>query len=102
MKLNFSSEYGLPLVVHGDSLHRLFADSGAFGEATGTYRPMAGIANVCPTLQSDHALMSGVECSGTYSRPCWSNWERVTVLPMVRSEERRVGKECRARGAADH
>ena len=34
--MNVSCAYGLPLVVHGEELHRLFAESWAFGEATGT------------------------------------------------------------------
>src|SRR5689334_15887181 len=83
MKLNVSLAYGLPLVVHGDSLHRLFAESSAFGEATGTYRPMPGIANVCPKLQSDQALMTWVGLSVTYSVPCWSYWDKVTELTIV-------------------
>ena len=44
--------------VHGDELQRLLAELSALGEATGTYRFMPGIANVCPTLQSAHELMS--------------------------------------------
>src|SRR6266487_340730 len=70
MKLKVSLAYGLPLVTHGDSPHRLFADSCAFGEATGTYRPRPGIANVCPTLQSDHESTSGVVSLVRYSLPC--------------------------------
>ena len=38
---------------------------------------------MCPTLQSDQELMSGVVWLVTYSLPCWSNWDTVTVLPMV-------------------
>src|SRR6266446_10662787 len=75
MKLKVSLAYGLPLVVHGEELHRLFAESSAFGEATGTYRFMPGIANVCPTLQSDQELTTDVVSLVTYSLPCWSNWE---------------------------
>ena len=70
MKLKVSLAYGLPFMTHGDSLHRLFADNSAFGEATGTYTPRPGIANVCPTLQSDHESMSGVVWLVTYSLPC--------------------------------
>src|SRR5260370_35003440 len=83
MKLNVSSEYGLPLVVHGEELHRLFAESWALGEATGTYRFMPGIANVCPALQSDHPLMTDVVLLVTYSLPCCSNGEKVTVWPIL-------------------
>ena len=70
MKLKVSLAYGLPLVTHGESLHRLFADSWAFGEATGTNTPRPGIANVCPTLQSDHELMTGVVSLVRYCLPC--------------------------------
>src|SRR5438132_1440166 len=83
MKLKVSLAYGLPLGTHGEELHRLFAESWAFGEATGTNTPRPGIANVCPTLQSDHELMIGVVSLVTYSLPCWSNWDTVTVLPIV-------------------
>ncbi len=57
-------------MVQGEELHRLFAESWALGEATGTYRFMPGIANVWPTLQSDHPLMTEVVWSDTYSLPC--------------------------------
>src|SRR5580704_1928136 len=70
MKLNVSLAYGLPLGVHGEELQRLFAESWAFGEATGTYRFMPGMANVCPTLQLAHELMTEVVWSVTYSLPC--------------------------------
>src|SRR5215469_6421160 len=83
MKLKVSLAYGLPLVTHGEELHRLFAESWAFGEATGTNTPSSGIANVCPTLQSDQELMSDVVRLLTYSLPCWSNCETVTVPPIV-------------------
>src|SRR5947209_20102082 len=63
MKLNVSLAYGLPPGVHGESLHRLFAERLAFGVATGTYRLRPGIANVCPTLQSDQELMTEVVLS---------------------------------------
>src|SRR5690554_7321973 len=29
-------------------------------------------------------------------------WREMAVLPWARSEERRVGKECRSRGSPDH
>src|SRR5579859_2214127 len=83
MKLNVSSAYGLPCGVHGEELHRLFAERLAFGEATGTYTPSSGIANVCPTLQSDQELMTDVVSLVRYSLPFSSNWETVTVPPMV-------------------
>src|SRR5215468_3151145 len=83
MKLKVSLAYGLPCVTHGEELHRLFAERSAFGEATGTNTPSSGIANVCPTLQSDHPLMSGVVLLVTYSLPCWSNCEKVAVPPIV-------------------
>ena len=70
MKLNVSLAYGLPLVVHGEELHRLFAESWALGEATGTYRFMPGMANVCPTLQSDQESIAEVVWLDTYSLPC--------------------------------
>ena len=44
---------------------------------------MPGIANVCPTLQSDQELMTDVVSLVTYSLPFWSNWETVTVPPIV-------------------
>src|SRR5690242_864012 len=83
MRLNVSVAYGVPPVVHCDSLHGSVAESSACGDASGTYRRLPGIANVCPTLQSDQALMTGVVLSVTYSLPCWSNWDKVTVLPIV-------------------
>ena len=84
MKLNVSLAYAPPEVgVHGDELQRLLAELFALGEATGTYRFMAGIANVCPTLQSAHELMSETVCgdpSATFfGLNCWT----VTVPPMV-------------------
>src|ERR1700683_2258572 len=70
MKLNVSLAYGLPCGVHGEELHRLFAERLAFGDATGTYRFMPGIAKVCPALQLAHALMTDVVSPVTYSLPC--------------------------------
>jgi hypothetical protein len=41
--------------VHGDVPHRAAVSDGDF---IGTFRPRAGIENVCPTLQPDHELIS--------------------------------------------
>ncbi len=46
--------------MHGEVPQRLFTELFALGEATGTYMPKAGIANVCPTLQSAQELMTDV------------------------------------------
>src|ERR1700759_5763374 len=81
-KLKVSLAYGLPLGTHGEELHRLFAESWAFGEATGTNTPSPGIANVCPTLQSDQELMSGVVWLVTVSLRCGANGVHFTVSPM--------------------
>src|SRR5260370_38365776 len=83
MKLNVSLAYGLPLVVQGEELHRLFAETWALGEATGTYRLRPGIANGCPTLQSDHPFRTEVVWSDPYSLRCASQWATVTVVPIV-------------------
>src|SRR5215467_12103061 len=83
LKLKVSSAYGLPDVWHGESLHRLFADRSAFGVATGTKTPSSGIANECPTVQSAQVSIVLVELLVTYSLPCWSNCETVTLPSVV-------------------
>src|SRR5690348_7072243 len=49
LKLNVITECGPD--VQGETPHRLLAESRGPGEATGTNRCRAGIANVCPTVQ---------------------------------------------------
>src|SRR5260370_19849282 len=86
MKLNVSSEYAPPeLGVHGDVPQRLFAEFCALGEATGTYKFMPGIANVCPTLQSAHELTEDTVCGDPRALLSLLNCCTVTVLPMVPS-----------------
>src|SRR5437764_13544252 len=79
MKLNFSSEYGPEEGVHGDELHS-WAE--ALGEATGTNRPRLGIANVCPTEQCAHELMTDTVRAGPSGLPLL-NCCTLTVPPSV-------------------
>src|SRR5438132_12779572 len=84
MKLNLSTAYAPPEVgVHGDEPQRLFAESCALGEATGTYRFRPGIANVCATLQSAHELIEDTVCVGPRAMFFLLNCCTVTVLPIV-------------------
>ena len=70
-------------MVHGDVAAQVVRESARVGEAIGTFRLMAGIANVCPTLQSAHELMSDTVCGDPravlFLLNCWT----VTVPPMV-------------------
>src|SRR5436305_15261283 len=79
VKLNFSNEYGPVEGVHGDEPHRL---AEAFGEPTGTNRPRLGIANVCPTEQCDHELMTDTVRAGPSGLPLL-NCCTLTVPPIV-------------------
>src|SRR5436190_11571949 len=79
MKLNFSSVYGPEDGVQGDEPH---SSAEAFGEPTGTNRPRLGIANVCPTAQCDHELMTDTLRAGPHGLP-FLNSCTFTVPPIV-------------------
>src|SRR5712692_7149146 len=84
IKLNVSFAYAPPeLGVHGSELHRLFFEFCALGEATGTYRFMPGIANVCATLQSAHELIRDTVCAAPRAVLFLLNCCTLTVLPIV-------------------
>jgi len=61
------------------------AESWALGEETGTNRCSPGIANVCPTLQCDHALITDTFRADPRGLPVSLNCCRLTVLPIVPS-----------------
>src|SRR5215471_5964559 len=82
MKLNFSRLYGPEAGVQGEVPHRLFCWL-VGGEATGTNTPRSGIANVCPTLQSSHELITETVRSGPIGWPAFLNCCTLTVLPSV-------------------
>src|SRR5215831_19883523 len=71
MKLNCITRYGTWAGVpgrHGDVGHSPgLSDWISPGVAIGTFTLMAGIENVCPTLQPDHELMSWYGLPSTYS-----------------------------------
>ena len=85
------------------------------GGLAGSFAVLAGAACVDPQLRAAPLILAGVLFLWTPPH-FWSlatalreDYARggVPMLPVgvgdaVRSEERRVGKECRSRGSADH
>src|SRR5690348_391087 len=80
LKLNDSTAWGPE--VHGDTPHRLLAESRAFGEATGTNTCSAGIANVWPTVQPAQPLITETRRVGV-ATPLLLTMLRLTVPPIV-------------------
>src|SRR5580704_13060260 len=84
MKLKVSWAYAPPEVgVHGNVLQRFVFEFCALGEATGTYRFMPGIANVCATLQAAQELIADTVCADPSGVLFLLNCCTVTVLPIV-------------------
>src|SRR5260370_16170687 len=80
LKLNVSTAWGPD--VQGETLHRLLAESRAFGEATGTNRFRAGIAKVWPTVQPAQPLITETLRVGV-ATPLLLTMLRFTVPPIV-------------------
>src|SRR6185437_10561916 len=80
LKLNVSTAWGPD--VQGETLHRLLAESSAFGEATGTNRCSAGIAKVWPTVQPAQELITETFRGGV-ATPLLFTMLRFTVPPIV-------------------
>src|SRR5215831_8720135 len=80
LKLNVITEWGPD--VHGETLHRLLAESLAFGEAIGTYRPRDGIAKVCATVQPAQPLITETRFVGV-ATPLLLMTLKVAVPPIV-------------------
>jgi len=77
------------------------------GEAiTTVYFPLSGMVSMLAVLRSGEAIETGiVGCEGyvggNFGPRGWRSWGHA-VMQMSRSEERRVGKECRSRWSPYH
>src|SRR5258708_25819376 len=80
LKLKVSTAWGPD--VHGETLHRLLAESRAFGEATGMNRPRDGIAKVWPTVQPAQPLITETRRVGV-ATPLLLTMLRFRVPPIV-------------------
>src|SRR5215472_16849863 len=75
-KLNVTTECGefpssAVAPTHGPAAHRALFSATVGGEATGTFTPRPGIANVCCTEQSAHESNVETEVTGPYVFPLY-------------------------------
>src|SRR2546430_3146713 len=72
----------------------IYSSSGLFWKLA----PPEGAQNGGASFQKRPELESGLESKGVVAPPSVTKYAK----PRERSEERRVGKECRSRGVPDH
>src|SRR5690242_21741492 len=59
------------------------------------------IANLKEIIDNYFDFKYDLEIIDVYQQPLRASKNQIVALPMLRSEERRVGKECRSRWAPD-